>query len=77
MVVQSGITFDAFALQMRFGKNQSGMHIRDMMQISSLLDYFSMMGKPLYVTGIEIPSQSVTGGYKPLGQILLDNKKIR
>jgi hypothetical protein len=61
MVVQSGITFDAFSLQMRFGKNQSGMHIRDMMQISSLLDYFSMMGKPLYVTGIEIPSRNGTG----------------
>jgi len=61
MIVQSGITFDAFALQMRFGKNQSGMHVRDMMQISSLLDYFSMMGKPLYVTGVEIPSQNGTG----------------
>lgn len=61
MIVQSGITFDAFALQMRFGKNQSGLHVRDMMQISSLLDYFSMMGKPLYVTGVEIPSRNGTG----------------
>jgi hypothetical protein len=35
MVVQSGINFDAFGLAMQFGKNQSGMHIRDMMQISA------------------------------------------
>jgi len=58
MVVQSGINFDAFGLQMRFGKNQSGMHIRDMMQISAILDYFGPIAKPLYMTHVEVPSQN-------------------
>jgi GH35 family endo-1,4-beta-xylanase len=63
MVVQSGINFDAFGLQMRFGKNQAGMHVRDMMQISAVLDYFGAAGKPLYITDVEIPSQNSTGAY--------------
>jgi hypothetical protein len=63
MVVQSGINFDAFGLQMRFGKNQSGMHIRDMMQISAILDYLGPVAKPLYITDVEIPSQSADGLY--------------
>lgn len=61
MVMQSGIHFDAFGLQVRFGKNQSGMHIRDMMQISAILDYFGPIAKPLYVTSVEVPSQDSDG----------------
>ena len=63
MVVQSGINFDAFGLQMRFGKNQSGMHIRDMMQISAILDSFAPVAKPLYITNLEVPSQNSSGHY--------------
>ena len=63
MVVQSGINFDAFGLQMRFGKNQSGMHVRDMMQISAILDAFAPIAKPLYVTSLEVPSQNNSGLY--------------
>jgi hypothetical protein len=61
MVVQSGINFDALGLQMRFGKNQSGMHVRDMMQISTILDYFGSIAKPLYITNVGVPSQNGTG----------------
>lgn len=60
MVVQSGINFDAFGLQMQLGKNQSGMHVRDMMQISAILDSFAPIAKPLYITGVEVPSQNGT-----------------
>jgi len=63
MIVQSGINFDAFGLQMQFGKNQPGMHIRDMMQISAVLDYFGAVAKPLYITEVEVPSQDGTGLY--------------
>ena len=63
MLVQSGINFDAFGLQMQFGKNQAGMHIRDMMQISAALDYFALIAKPLYITDVEVPSQNGTGLY--------------
>ncbi|OHB77172.1 MAG: hypothetical protein A2Z25_22000 [Planctomycetes bacterium RBG_16_55_9] len=58
MVVQSGVNFDAFGLQMRFGRNQSGMHVRDMMQISAILDCFGAISKPLYMTDVEVPSGS-------------------
>ncbi|MHC4534413.1 MAG: hypothetical protein ACYS6K_10710, partial [Planctomycetota bacterium] len=61
MVVQSGINFDAFGLQVRFGKNQPGMHVRDMMQISAILDSFAPIAKPLYITGVEVPSQNGIG----------------
>ena len=63
MVVQSGISFDAFGLAMQFGKNQAGMHIRDMMQISAALDYFAPIAKPLYITEVEVPSQNGSGLY--------------
>jgi GH35 family endo-1,4-beta-xylanase len=58
MVVQSGINFDAFGLQMRFGRDQAGMYIRDMMQISTVLDYFGAVAKPLYITDVEVPSRN-------------------
>ena len=34
------------------------MHIRDMMQLSAVLDYFIAAGKPLHITETEIPSQT-------------------
>ncbi len=58
MVAQSGINFNAFGLQMRFGKNQDGMLPKDMMQISAVLDYFANLGKPLYISDVEVPGQS-------------------
>jgi Glycosyl hydrolase family 10 len=61
MAVQSGINFDAFGLQIRLGRNQSGMHIRDMMQISAILDYFAPIAKPFYITDVEVPSQDGDG----------------
>ena len=56
MIIQSGIGFDAFGLQFSFGRNSPGMHVRDMMQISSQLDYFSAVAKPVHVTGVSVPS---------------------
>jgi hypothetical protein len=61
MVVQSGINFDAFGLQMKFGKNYPGMHIRDLMQISAILDTFMPIAKPIYITDVEVPSQNGEG----------------
>ncbi len=61
MVVQSGINFDAFGLPMQFGRDRPGMHVRDMMQISAILDSFAPIAKPLYMTNVEVPSQSREG----------------
>lgn len=65
MVVQSGTSFDAFALQVRFGKDETGLHLRDMMQISSILDCFAPIAKPLYITDVEVPSENGTGKFNP------------
>jgi GH35 family endo-1,4-beta-xylanase len=61
MIVQGGINFDAFGLQMRFGKNQEGMYLRDMMHISAILDYFGHIGKPLHITEVEITGEDGAG----------------
>lgn len=61
MVVQSGISFDAFGVQMQFGKNQPGMHIRDMMQVSAMLDRFAPVDKPLHITSVAVPSATSSG----------------
>jgi hypothetical protein len=47
---------------MRFGKNQPGMYLRDMMHISAVLDFFGPIGKPLHITEVEVPSRNETGG---------------
>jgi len=61
MVIQSGISFDAFGLQFHFGKDEPGMHVRDMMQISSRLDCFAAVPKAIHITGVSVPSQPGTG----------------
>ena len=61
MVIQSGIPFDGFGVRMRFGRNQAGMHVRDMMQTSAILDFFAAVAKPLHITAVEVPSKNGTG----------------
>ena len=61
MVIQSGISFDAFGLQFHFGKDAPGMHLRDMMQISSRMDCFAAVPKTVHVTGVSIPDSEGKG----------------
>jgi hypothetical protein len=56
MAVESGIGFDAFGLEMQFGAGERGLYVRDLMQISALLDRFGTLGKPLHVTAAGVPS---------------------
>lgn len=56
MVVQSGINFDAFGLNLYFGIDADGMYVRDLFQVSAMLDRFSVFGKPLHVTAAQVPS---------------------
>lgn len=56
MTTQSGVNFDAFGLRFCFGPASDGMFLRDMFQISSLIDLFAKMGKPLHITGVQVPS---------------------
>ena len=59
MVAQSGINFDAFGLQFHFGPAGDGTCVRDMFQISSVLDSFAKLGKPLHITAVQVPSDIV------------------
>ena len=56
MVVQSGIDFDGFGLNMYFGMGVDGMYVRDLFQISAMLDRFAMLGRPLHITAVQVPS---------------------
>lgn len=65
MVVQSGVSFDAFGLRFQFGPPTDGSFVRDLFAVSALLDQFSKLGKPLHITGVEVPSQ--TGAWRGEG----------
>ena len=45
MIVQSGIQFDVFGVQLRFGIPRDGCWQRDLFQISCLLDRFAALGQ--------------------------------
>lgn len=55
MAVQSGIAFDAFGMQFHFGPGLDGMFVRDMFQISSMIDRVGNLGKPVHVTAVQVP----------------------
>jgi len=55
MVTQAGINFDAFGLQFDFGGGRDGMYLRDMFQVSAVIDRFNL-GRPLHVTAVGVPS---------------------
>ncbi len=57
MCVQSGVKFDAFGLQLYLGAPRDGSFVRDLMQISALLDEFAGFGLPLQITGVQVPSE--------------------
>src|SRR6185437_12169774 len=47
MVAQAGISFEAFALELELGVPAPGMFLRDLFQLSTLLDRFSTLGPSL------------------------------
>lgn len=59
LIVQSGIQFDAFCVRLLMGQAVSGQYTRDLMQVSQLLDQFSIFDKPIHLT-IAAPSSPVT-----------------
>jgi len=56
MIVQSGVKFDAFGVHFLMGVPVDGYYVRDLLQISSLLDEFVPLGKPVHVTACGVPS---------------------
>jgi Glycosyl hydrolase family 10 len=58
MVAQSGINFDAFGVELEMGVPTPGSYTRDMFQISCMLDRFSTMGRPVFVTAASSPGRN-------------------
>jgi hypothetical protein len=56
MAAQSGVSFDAFGLQFIFGIGLDGYQLRDLFQVSALIDKLANLGKPLHVTAVAVPS---------------------
>ena len=71
MAVQSGITFDAFGLQSFVGVGAEGMYVRDMFQVSAMIDRFGNLGKPLHITGAGAPSDTTADEADAWGGALL------
>lgn len=67
MAVQSGVKFDAFGVQIYMGVPVDGHFVRDLLQISMLLDEFVSMGKPLHITACQVPSDSVPDAWDAWG----------
>jgi len=56
IVCQGGVPFDGFGVRVCFGRGGGGMRTRDLLELSSLLDRFGVFGKPLHLSGVQVPS---------------------
>lgn len=59
MVAQSGVNFEAFGVEMEMGVPTNGGLTRDLFQVSSMLDKFSSIGRPVFLTGVGVPDRNV------------------
>ncbi|MBV8779881.1 MAG: hypothetical protein JO353_00655 [Phycisphaerae bacterium] len=57
MIAQAGINFDAFGLEIELGVPAPGMFARDLFQLSCMLDRFSTVGRPVFITAIDVPDR--------------------
>lgn len=55
MAIQNGTSFDAFGVQLLFGLPSEGYHMRDLLQVSALIDRLANLGKPIHVTALAVP----------------------
>jgi hypothetical protein len=57
MLTQAGINFEAFGLEIEIGTPKSGSFTRDLFQLSYLLDKFSTLGRPVFLTAVCCPGR--------------------
>lgn len=58
MVAQAGIGFEAFGLEIEMGVPESGKVSRDLFQLSCMLDKFSTLGRPVFLTAVCAPGRA-------------------
>jgi len=56
MICQSGVSFNALGLKLRFGRGGRGMQTRDLLDISHLLDRIGIFGKSVHLSNVQVPS---------------------
>jgi hypothetical protein len=61
MVAQSGVECDGFGIELEIGQPRRGSFCRDLFQISAVLERFSTLGKPVFLTAVACPD-------RPLGR---------
>lgn len=59
-VCQAGIPVDAFAVRLTMGMPRRGCAARDLMEISSILDRYAALERPIMVTACGVPSATRT-----------------
>ncbi len=57
MVAQAGINFEGFGLEIEIGVPKRGNFARDLFQISCMLDRFSTLGRPVFLTAVSAPGR--------------------
>jgi hypothetical protein len=57
MLTQAGINFEAFGLELEIGVPRTGSFTRDLFQLSYLLDKFSTLGRPVFLTAVCCPGR--------------------
>jgi hypothetical protein len=57
MVAQAGINFEAFGLEVEQGVPARGGYTRDLFQLSCMLDRFSTIGRPVFLTALGSPGR--------------------
>ena len=64
-LIQSGIRFDGVGLRLQFGDGQDGRSMRDLMEISRLLDRYHLLDLRVLVTDLGVPSHEIAddGGH--------------
>ncbi len=65
LIVSNAIMFDSFGINMSFGGSEPDMFIRDLMQISSLIDRICVTSRPVHISGLSSTSreESSSCGY--------------
>lgn len=63
MAVQNAIPFDAFGVQFLLGIDSQGFRMRDLLQVSSLIDRLANSGKAIQITAVAVPAEDAGGGW--------------
>lgn len=58
MIAQAGINFDGYGLEVEMGVPSPGCYTRDLFQLSTMLDKFSTLGRPVFLTAVNTPGRN-------------------